>query len=114
MYRRICPPLFVLVFALAVVARLVASQDAMLPVTVESPDGRNTIQFDLADGYPEYQVSHGKVSVIEPSPMGFVFKKEGSTLGKMGVTAVEKTSADEKWTQVWGEKKEIRNHYKGS
>jgi len=113
MYRRFCSPLLALLLALTIVSRLVASQEAMLPVAVESPDGRNTILFDLADGYPEYQVSHGKVAVIEPSPMGFVFKKEERPLGTMQVTAVEKTAADETWTQVWGEKKDIRNHFNG-
>ena len=76
-----------------------------------SPDGNNVIQFMLVDGKPMYRVFRSGQVIIEPSRLGFVFKGEGQSLGKMVVANSAISSFDETWQQVWGEKQDIRNHY---
>ncbi|MBK6282111.1 MAG: glycoside hydrolase family 97 protein [Draconibacterium sp.] len=80
-------------------------------VSVTSPDGKNTIQFEIKDGVPFYAVSHAETSVVNPSKLGFIFK-DGDTFNS-GFTVVDsKTSTfDETWEQVWGEKHFIQNNY---
>ena len=78
---------------------------------LKSPDGTNTISFDLKDNTPEYSVTHEDIEVIEPSQMGFVLKDGDSLFKDFEILKVENSSFDEEWKQVWGEKKRIRNHY---
>lgn len=76
-----------------------------------SPEGKNKIQFELVNNAPKYAVSHGKTMVITPSDMGFLLKNNEGFSSNFEVLKVEHSSFDETWTQVWGEKKMIRNHY---
>lgn len=77
---------------------------------LKSPGGKNTINFELVNNTPTYAVKHGKTDVITPSAMGFVLKDENLTKN-FEIADVKTTSHDDTWTQVWGEKKNIRNHY---
>ena len=76
-----------------------------------SPDGKNVIQVVLVNGKPFYQVSRSGENVINASQMGFVFKGEKSSLGKLELVSADTSSMDEIWQQVWGERQMIRNHY---
>jgi len=77
---------------------------------LDSPGKKNNITFTVNNGVPTYTVSHGKQEIITPSAMGFVLK--GEDLSKnFEVADIKTTSHDDTWTQVWGEKKDIRNHY---
>lgn len=78
--------------------------------TLNSPENKNRIVFDLSTGLPSYSVNHGEKSVISPSALGFVFK-DNDTLSNLEIVAVKETSFDETWEQVWGEKHNIRNNY---
>ena len=63
-------------------------------VSVTSPDGKNTIQFEIKDGVPIYAVIHAETSVVNPSKLGFIFK-DGDTFNS-GFTVVDsKTSTFE-------------------
>ena len=91
-----------------------ASQSSIIPektMKLTSPDRKNTIAFMLNDGIPMYSVSRSGQVVIEPSEMGFVFKKDNSSLGNLEWVAADSSGRDETWRQVWGEKQEIRNHF---
>jgi alpha-glucosidase len=77
-----------------------------------SPDGKNVVQFILEDGKPMYKVSRSGQDILRPSQMGFTFKGENRSLGKLELVAADTSHTDETWEQVWGEKKEIRNHFK--
>ena len=66
----------------------------------------------IVDGKPMYQVSRGGEDIIEPSRMGFAFKGENRSLGQLELIAADTSSYDETWEQVWGEKRNIRNHYR--
>lgn len=76
-----------------------------------SPAGKNKITFELVDSTPKYSVSHKKIQVIAPSIMGFILQDNEDLSSNFEILKVEKTSFDETWEQVWGEKKKIRNHY---
>lgn len=76
-----------------------------------SPTGKNKITFEMQGSAPTYSVSHGKTQVISPSDMGFELKGKEDLSRNFELVKVEKSSFDETWEQVWGEKKKIRNHY---
>ncbi|MDT0685410.1 glycoside hydrolase family 97 protein [Autumnicola psychrophila] len=78
---------------------------------IASPDGQNKIRFELSGNSPKYSVSHGDTEIISPSEMGFVLRDNDSLSSNFEIASVEESSYDETWEQVWGEKKNIRNHY---
>lgn len=80
-------------------------------VQVVSPDGNNIVQFWMAEGKPVYRVTRAGQAVIDPSAMGFVFKAGNASPGQMELVSATVSGFDETWTQVWGEKQTIRNHY---
>jgi alpha-glucosidase len=76
-----------------------------------SPNGKNKIKFELVKNAPKYAVSHGKTEVISPSEMGFVLKGNEDLSTNFEIKGAKTSTFDETWEQVWGEKKNIRNHY---
>ena len=80
--------------------------------TVTSPDGANEVAFTLRDGVPYYTVARFGRPLVTPSRMGFVLKDAPPLDRNFTVAASAETSFDETWTQPWGEKKDIRNHYR--
>ena len=99
-----------------------------------SPDGNLEMNFSLdKKGAPVYELSYKGKAVIKPSKLGLELKKEdankhtdfewkevkdASTLDiktnlydGFKIEKTEITSFDETWQPVWGEEKEIRNHY---
>ena len=99
-----------------------------------SPDGNLEMNFSLdGKGAPMYELSYKGKTVIKPSKLGLELKKEdankhtdfewkevkdASTLDiktnlydGFKIEKTEITSSDETWKPVWGEEKEIRNHY---
>lgn len=76
-----------------------------------SPAGVNKIQFEMIRNTPKYSVSHKENQVITPSEMGFVLKDKEDLSGNFEIKKVKHSTFDETWKQVWGEKKQIRNHY---
>lgn len=79
---------------------------------VTSPDGNLSLKFELqANGVPAYQLNYKNKSVIKPSVLGLDTKDVTSFKKDFTVVKTERSSADSKWTPVWGEQKSIRNHY---
>ena len=87
------------------------SQSKNKTYELASPNGQNKIKFELVKNAPKYAVSHGKTEVITPSDMGFLLKGNENLSSDFEIKNVKNTSFDETWEQVWGEKKNIRNHY---
>lgn len=75
-----------------------------------SPNGINKVNFNLANSVPTYEIKHSKTDIITASPMGFILKNEDLSKN-FEIADVKTTSHDDTWQQVWGEKKNIRNHY---
>lgn len=80
-------------------------------LTITSPAGVNSITFMLDDGIPFYKVDHRNQSVLQPSRLGFDLQDIPNLDENFEIVNIEKNSFDETWTQVWGEKKNIRNNY---
>ena len=87
---------------------------------VKSPNGNVVLNFTVEDGRPTYRVDYKGKAVVLPSHLGLELAKDkhasmglderdlmdGFTLDK------EETSTfDETWQPVWGETRNIRNHY---
>jgi hypothetical protein len=81
--------------------------------------GRETVQLgkvkltvDLDGvGTPVYAVSFGDKPLVSSSRLGFVLKEDSTFYKGFSWKGVERKSVDASWEPVWGEVKEIRNHY---
>lgn len=92
----------------AAVAALMASC-AKTP-GVSSPDGR--IKFDIAsnDKGLFYSVTDSDVTVVSPSRLGFILAGN-DTVDHFDILKTTSSSHDETWETVWGESREVRDHY---
>ena len=121
--------------ALAILAGCAEKPAAVTDVqTLKSPSGNMEMTFHLtAEGTPQYALNYGDQQVILPSNLGFEFRgvlkaqqivfNQDGTISKedrqpcysfydgFKVESVETATFDETWEPVWGEEKEIRNHY---
>ena len=80
--------------------------------TVASPDGNLSVTFSLtAQGVPTYQVDYKGIAVVKPSTLGIELNEENSLMDHFRVNKTSTSTFDETWKPVWGEEKEIRNHY---
>jgi len=97
---------------------------------LKSPDGKFALRFSLLkDGTPTYSLKYKGKDVVKQSKLGFELKRQAkdaasggdmnqkvanaeSSLHDSFTLAGSKTSSfDETWKPVWGEVREIRNHY---
>ncbi len=99
---------------------------------LQSPSGNFVLQFSITDdGIPTYRLTLNGEEVIRPSQLGFIFKqktkdedfdyqsevdrqkakKEADFQTGFKVIGFEEDQFDETWKPVWGEVREIRNHY---
>lgn len=99
-----------------------------------SPDGRLVMNFTLdAAGRPSYDLTYKGHSVVRPSYLGLELKTDGQGSFSTSVTSsftrekgsesmanlmsgfriagMEASTFDETWQPVWGETRNIRNHY---
>lgn len=77
-----------------------------------SPNGNLRLNFFVnTQGEPVYELFYKETPVIKPSKLGLELQNSPSLMD--GFTLVETKSAtfDETWQPVWGEVKDIRNHY---
>ena len=74
--------------------------------------GKVRLHFSLdAGGEPVYTVSYGDKPVILPSRLGFVLAEDSTFYKGFALVGVERKSFDSFWQPVWGEVREIRDHY---
>lgn len=77
-----------------------------------SPDGNVVLSFSLkADGTPTYKMTYKGKPVINESTLGFSLKKDEPLTNHFKVVSDSKSTFKETWKPVWGEEKEILNHY---
>lgn len=77
-----------------------------------SPDGNVVLSFSLkADGTPTYKMTYKGKAVINESTLGFTLKKDEPLTNHFKVVSDSKSTFKETWKPVWGEEKEILNHY---
>ena len=78
----------------------------------KSPNGNIVLNVELnAKGTPEYQVIYKGRPVINPSTLGIELAEENSLMDQFRINKTYTSSFDETWQPVWGETRDIRNHY---
>ncbi len=79
---------------------------------ISSPDNNVTLKFELTEnGSPAYYLSYKNKAVVEHSTLGLELKEEEDLTQGFEVEETATAAFDETWKPVWGEEKEIRNHY---
>ena len=75
--------------------------------------GKTSLNFWVdANGRPLYSLSWNGKPVILESGLGLRLKENGELNTGFELLTAENKTVDENWQTVWGEKKNIRNHYK--
>ena len=118
---------------LSLIAFLCISFIANAQQKLTSPDNNLVMTFQVdSKGAPTYELTYKNKVVIKPSTLGLELKKEDNTrtdfdwvdrrdLTKLDsktnlydgfeIKDTQTATFDETWQPVWGEEKEIRNHY---
>ena len=91
---------------------LAGSAKGVCASTVTSPGGKVTLNFDVVEGRPTYDMSFKGKTVIKPSALGLELIGSTDLMDKFEVKNVTVTDFDETWQPVWGENKTIRNNYR--
>lgn len=100
---------FLLILLLS--ASYCAEAQVTTPLTARQDKVSLTFSLGL-DGLPSYAVSYGAKPVIMPSRLGLSFADGKGFDGPLMLIGSETKEVDETWQPVWGEVKNIRNHYK--
>lgn len=80
--------------------------------TVTSPDKNVSLSFDIVNGRPTYEMSYKGKTVIKPSTLGLDLVGTTNLMDGFELKNVTFSDFDETWQPVWGENKDIRNHYR--
>ncbi|SER39501.1 Glycosyl-hydrolase 97 C-terminal, oligomerisation [Pedobacter rhizosphaerae] len=79
---------------------------------LKSPDAKLVAKFALkTGGVPTYSLTYKGKAVIRPSKLGLALKTGTSLLDGFTITDTKTSTFNETWKPVWGEVKEIVNHY---
>lgn len=79
---------------------------------LRSPNGQLKMIFSLSNtGTPTYELSYKNKQVIKASHLGLELKDAPDLMRGFSIENVQTSSFDDTWTPVWGEVKQIRNHY---
>ena len=79
---------------------------------ITSPNGQLQLNFSVnAQGEPVYELSYKGKPVINPSKLGLELKNDPGLMNGFMLADAKTSTFDETWEPVWGEVKQIRNHY---
>ena len=78
---------------------------------IASPSGTITLNAEVIDSVPVYSVAYKGKPVVLPSKLGLELADGPDMMDGFSLIATETSSFDETWQPVWGENKNIRNHY---
>lgn len=80
--------------------------------SITSPNGQLQLNFSVnAQGEPVYELSYKGKPVINPSKLGLELKNDPGLMNGFTMADAKTSTFDETWEPVWGEVKQIRNHY---
>ena len=83
-----------------------------LAENLQSPNGNLELKFSVNNqGEPIYELYYKGKAVIKPSKLGLELKDDPGLMNGFTIEKSETSTFDETWQPVWGEEKEIRNHY---
>ena len=98
--------LFQLIFSIALMIQPALGQHCL------SPNKQINVAFAVnKKGVPTYQIQYKQKSVILESSMGFELVEDDDLMENFKLLDVIYDTKDEVWNPVWGEEREIRNHY---
>jgi hypothetical protein len=96
--------------AIIVSAIVVASAQAQ---TIHSPSRQLTLQFALSPaGEPTYLLRYGMKRVVKPSRLAVLLQGQPGFDQGFTIARIDSSVHDDTWKPVWGEVKQIRNHYR--
>ncbi len=96
-------------FCCIIILNSVTAQEKSVDITMHKV--KMSFMLD-AGGIPRYAVYFNNEAVIKPSAMGFVLNGAPALDSNFEIIKTDSSSFDETWQPVWGEVKNIRNHYK--
>lgn len=80
--------------------------------SITSPNGHFKLNFSVNEkGEPVYQLSYKGKDVVKPSKLGLELKDDQGLMAGFSLAEAKTSTFDETWAPVWGEVKQIRNHY---
>ena len=83
-----------------------------LAENLQSPNGNLELKFSVNNqGEPIYELYYKGKAVIKPSKLGLELKDDPGLMSGFTIEKSETSTFDKTWQPVWGEEKEIRNHY---
>ncbi len=83
----------------------------MKAAELKSPDGNLVLYAGLKDGRPVYSLDYKQRPVVKESFLGLELKNDKDLMSDFSIAGTEISTFDETWQPVWGEVKDIRNHY---
>lgn len=98
--------IFSLLLSLFTVGNLIAQNNSL-----SASMDKVKLDFRLNNGKPEYAVYYDGKVIIKPSAMGFKLAGNASFTDNFTLLSSETKMVDTTWSPVWGEVKQIRNHY---
>ena len=79
---------------------------------ITSPNGQLQLNFSVnSQGEPVYELFYKGKAVIKPSKLGLELKNDPGLMNGFTLADTQTSTFDETWEPVWGEVKQIRNHY---
>ena len=78
--------------------------------SISSPDGSLVLGLEINNGELLYSLYKNDVLIIENSRLGIIADRFDLS-DRLYVNDVIYNTYNQTWTQVWGEEKEISNHY---
>ena len=78
--------------------------------SISSPDGSLVLGLEINDGKLLYSLYKNDVLIIENSRLGIIADRFDLS-DRLYVSDVAYNTYNQTWTQVWGEQKEVSNHY---
>ena len=97
---------------LMTMALLLCAAGMLKAQSLTSPNGELQMNFSVSpQGEPVYDLAYKGRTVLKPSKLGLELKDDPGLMDGFSIADVKTTTFDETWEPVWGEEKQIRNHY---
>lgn len=92
-------------------AQTAPKPDPVWQPPVASPGGDLVVEVGTQGTEPVYRVAYKGRPLILTSKLGFVLDGAPSLHDGLTIAQTTRRSFDQTWTQVWGEEKDVRDHY---
>ena len=91
---------------------VLSMSSAAMAESITSPNGQLQLNFSVnSQGEPVYELFYKGKAVIKPSKLGLELKDAPGLMNGFTLANTQTSTFDETWEPVWGEVKQIRNHY---